>query len=102
MEIAVLRSLGLTSGGVRRTALAQSATEMLVGIGVGIPFGVIIGRAAWRSYANSIDIVPSPDTQGGWLVLFVAGAAAIVLVSALVSASRSVRPGSASILAADS
>jgi putative ABC transport system permease protein len=63
-EIGILRSLGLSSGGIARLFLAEVALLGVVGAVVGIGFGVVLSNGVLRTLAatvsNLYDVVPAP------------------------------------------
>jgi putative ABC transport system permease protein len=64
-EIGILRSLGLSSGGIARLFLAEVALLGVVGAVVGIGFGVALSNGVLRTLAatvsNLYDVVPVPS-----------------------------------------
>ncbi|MEQ1874942.1 MAG: FtsX-like permease family protein, partial [Ilumatobacteraceae bacterium] len=53
-EMAVMRSLGLSTGGLRWSVAAQATVTALVAMVVAIPVGVLVGRWAWLRYARDL------------------------------------------------
>ena len=53
-DLAVLRTLGFTTGQVVRTVLWQATTVGAVAVIVGIPLGVIVGRWTWTLLADRL------------------------------------------------
>ena len=51
-ELAVLRTLGLTSGQSRLVVVTQATVLAVIGLALGIPLGLAIGRAVWRVVAD--------------------------------------------------
>jgi predicted lysophospholipase L1 biosynthesis ABC-type transport system permease subunit len=58
LEIGILRSLGFFRRQVAFTVLWQTTTVALIGLIVGLPLGVAIGRLVWRAFANYLGVVP--------------------------------------------
>ena len=56
-EFAVLRSLGFTRGMTFGVVSSQSTTVGLVGLIVGIPLGLAVGRLAWTWVAGEVPLV---------------------------------------------
>ncbi len=56
-DVVVLRVLGLTRGQARACVAAQATTLALVGLAVGVPLGILIARALWRSVALSTPFI---------------------------------------------
>jgi hypothetical protein len=59
-DLAMLKTLGFTRRQLAAVVAWQSTTTALVGVVVGIPLGIIIGRELWTLFAQSINAVPDP------------------------------------------
>ncbi len=79
-DLAVLRTLGFTTGQVVRTVLWQASTVGVVAILIGVPLGVIVGRWTWTLLTEHLGIVPDP------LASVAAVAAVVVAVLGLSNA----------------
>ena len=82
-DLAVLRVLGFSRGQIAVTVLVQAGTVALVGSLVALPFGVALGRLAWRNVAQGIGIVSTPEVS---LLGTLGVAAGAVVVAALLAA----------------
>ena len=51
-ELAVLRTLGLTSRQSRLVVVTQASVLAVIGLALGIPLGLAVGRAVWRIVAD--------------------------------------------------
>ena len=76
-EFAVLRALGFRGRQVRQATLVQALSLSAVGVVVGVPLGLIGGRAAWRALSYDLRIGAEP-TMPWALTLGVIPATAIV------------------------
>jgi ABC-type lipoprotein release transport system permease subunit len=56
-EVAVLRALGTTRWQARVIVLTQAALIGTIGLAVGVPVGLLIGRALWRAVATSTPLI---------------------------------------------
>ena len=56
-ELAVLRSLGMTPLQVRACLGWQATTLAAVGLVVGVPLGMALGRLAWRAVADATPMI---------------------------------------------
>jgi ABC-type lipoprotein release transport system permease subunit len=59
-DLAMLRALGFTSRQLRSVVAWQASVNGLVGIVVGVPLGILLGRWLWTLFARYIDAVPEP------------------------------------------
>ena len=59
-DLAMLKTLGFTRRQLAAVVACQSTTTALVGVVVGIPLGIVIGRELWTLFARSINAVPDP------------------------------------------
>jgi hypothetical protein len=59
-DLALLKTLGFTYRQLASTIAWQATTTALIGVVVGLPFGVVIGRELWTLFARSIYAVPDP------------------------------------------
>jgi hypothetical protein len=94
-EVGLLKVLGFFRYQVASSVVWQSTTLALIGIVLGVPLGIVVGRAVWLAFANNLGVVPV-SVVPIWLIgVLVAGvlvvANLIALAPALV-ATRS-RPG---------
>jgi hypothetical protein len=80
-EAGLLRALGFVPRQIAYSVWWQTATITLVGLVVGVPAGIALGRTVWQVFARSIGVVPDPIINP-WVI----GAVAIgtfVVASAL-------------------
>ncbi len=59
-DLAMLRALGFTSRQLRSVVAWQASVNGLVGVAVGVPLGILLGRWLWTLFARYIDAVPEP------------------------------------------
>jgi ABC-type lipoprotein release transport system permease subunit len=85
-DLAVLRALGLTRWGARATLAAHGTVLALVGLVVGVPAGVLVGRAAWRAITDRVPLSFEAPTALAATVL-------VVPVVVLVANALAVWPG---------
>ena len=82
-ELALLKALGLRAGQVRAVIAWQTSTILVIAAALGVPLGILAGRWAWTSFANSIGVVPSPVVPAAFVV---AGVAALFVAGNLLAA----------------
>src|SRR6185503_15447680 len=62
-DFAVLRALGVTGRGARTVIGAQGSSIAIAGLLIGVPLGMIAGRADWRAVARRVPLAfTSPIT----------------------------------------
>jgi hypothetical protein len=71
-ESSLLKALGFVRSQLRATVFWQAVTVDVIGIAVGAPLGIVLGRAVWRIFAGNLGVVPF-TVYPGWLLAGVAG-----------------------------
>jgi hypothetical protein len=84
-DLAVLRTQGLDALGVHQIVAWQAVAVSVLGLLIGLPLGIIIGRLVWTAVASDIGVIVS--TSIPWQAL-----AATVLVVLLVDVGTSFVP----------
>lgn len=82
-EFAVLRALGVTSRSVRSVLNVQGTAVALVGLVVGVPLGVALGRVGWRLVAQRVPLTDVAPFAALALVLVVPLTVVIANVAAV-------------------
>ena len=59
-DLAILKTLGFERRDVRMTVAWQATTVAAIGLLLGLPLGVGIGRFAWNLFAEELGVVPEP------------------------------------------
>jgi ABC-type lipoprotein release transport system permease subunit len=77
-EIGLLKMLGFTNRQVISSVAWQVTTLTLVGLVIGLPLGIVAGRAVWDLFASELGVVPVAVVSPGIIALLAAG----VLVTA--------------------
>jgi predicted lysophospholipase L1 biosynthesis ABC-type transport system permease subunit len=80
-DLALLKTLGFARRQVRATVAWQATTLATVGLVVGIPFGVIVGRVVWSRIADGLGISTAATVPT--LALLLAIPAVVALVNLL-------------------
>ena len=70
-ELAVLRSMGLTPRQVRACLAWQATTLAVIGVAIGVPLGIAVGRTAWRLVTDATPMVYTEPVAVLALVLIV-------------------------------
>jgi FtsX-like permease family len=87
-ELALLRAIGCTGRQLRATVRWHALTIVGVGMVVGLPLGIALGRTTYRLFADGIGAKPLPILSAGWISL-VAGLTIIAGLAAGVAPGRS-------------
>jgi ABC-type lipoprotein release transport system permease subunit len=94
-EVGLLKVVGFVNVQVASTVAWQATTLAVVGIVIGVPFGVIAGQAVWAAFANNLGVVPVSVVPIWLIAVLVAGvlvAANLIAVAPALVATRS-KPG---------
>jgi ABC-type lipoprotein release transport system permease subunit len=59
-DLAILKTLGFERRDVRATIAWQATTVAAIGVLVGLPLGVLLGRFAWNLFATELGVVSEP------------------------------------------
>jgi predicted lysophospholipase L1 biosynthesis ABC-type transport system permease subunit len=100
-DIAVLRAIGFTRPQSWTSVTVHGTVVALAACVVGIPLGVLIGRAAWERIASSLVVVARPMAPLVLLTLVTALLLVTAIVASIVPAARAVRLKPAAVLRAD-
>jgi ABC-type antimicrobial peptide transport system permease subunit len=73
-DLALLKTLGFTQGQLAAAVAWQATTAAFVGIVIGMPLGIIMGRQLWSLFAENLNAVPDPTVPALSLVLVGVGA----------------------------
>jgi hypothetical protein len=76
-ELALLQSLGFTRRQLAASIAWQATITVGVGVVVGVPLGLVLGRALWTAFADQLDVVPQSSIPIA-LLLVVVGAALVI------------------------
>jgi putative ABC transport system permease protein len=97
-DFAILRVVGLTRGQVRATVGWQAATLASAALVIGVPAGVLLGRAAWRVFASQLGILPVVAVPPLTLAAMAAAALAVAAATAALPGESAARSAPATIL----
>ena len=76
-EVGLLRAIGFVRQQVALSVAWQTTTVAVVGIVIGIPLGVVVGRSVWRLFADNLGVLPVPVVIA-WVIAAVAGGTVLV------------------------
>lgn len=93
-DLAVLGALGFQRRQLAATVSWQATAIVLVGLVLGVPLGLVVGRLVWASVADGIGVVDDATVPvGAMAIITVAGLlVANVCAAVLVRAARRVAP----------
>jgi hypothetical protein len=100
-EFALLKAIGFTRRQLASTVAWQSTVAALLGVIVGIPVGIAVGRWLWTLFANGINAVPLPAVPVLEVTLVALGTIAFANVVALLPARIAARTPTAVLLRAE-
>ena len=94
-EASLLKVLGFVRTQITSLVSWQATTVALVGVVVGVPLGVIVGRAVWLAFANDLGAVPLAVVPIWLIGVVIAG---VIVVADLLAlgpglAAAQARPG---------
>ena len=81
-EVGLLKVLGFVNHQVVSTVSWQATTLALVGVIVGVPLGLVVGRTVWNTFANNLGAVPVAVVP---ILLIGAIAAGVLVVANLIA-----------------
>ena len=85
-ETGLLKALGFVRGQVAAVFCWQATAVALVGVAVGAPAGIAVGKVLWRIFATNFGVVPVAVVQPLSLVALVAGVLAAANLLAAIPA----------------
>lgn len=97
-DTAVLKTLGFVRRQVWAVTAWQATTMAAVALVIGIPVGIVLGRLAWRGFANALGLEPSSITAGWALVIAIPATILLANLIAAVPALLSARTQPATVL----
>jgi hypothetical protein len=100
-DLAVLKTLGFTRRQVMGTVACQAMTIAAVGLLVGLPLGLAVGRFTWNVVAESLGVVPEAVTPAVLTLLVVPAALLLANLIAVLPARIAARTRPALVLRAE-
>jgi len=83
-DLAVLRTLGFERRQLASTVVWQATTIGVVGLLVGVPLGLVVGRLVWRAVASSIGVVDDPVVPLPAVLVVIVSVLAILVLTAVL------------------
>jgi ABC-type antimicrobial peptide transport system permease subunit len=100
-DLGVVRAIGFLRREVVTSIAIQSSTLVAVGLLVGVPLGVALGRSAWSLVADGLGVAPSPTVPAVALGAVIVGGLAAAATVALWPAHRAAATAPAESLRAE-
>jgi ABC-type lipoprotein release transport system permease subunit len=100
-EAGLLKVLGFVRRQIAAVVTWQATAIILVGMVVGVPAGIAVGKVAWRLFATNVGVVPVEVVQAVPLILLAAAALAAANLLAVLPALRATRSRPADLLRAE-
>jgi hypothetical protein len=100
-DLALLKALGFTPRQLAAVIAWQSTVAAVVGLIVGVPLGIVIGRQLWTVFARNINAVPDPTVPVLSVVLVALGALVFANVVAAIPGRIAARTPTAMVLRAE-
>jgi hypothetical protein len=97
-ELALLKTLGFVRRQLAAAVAWQSSIAVAIGVVIGVPAGIVLGRTLWDLFAHEIDAVPVPSVPGLVIVLIVVGAILVANVVATIPGRMAARTSTALVL----
>jgi hypothetical protein len=100
-DLALLKTFGFTRAQLATVIAWQSTVAVLVGTVVGVPLGILMGRALWSDFARGIHAVPQPTVPTLAIAVVSVGAVVLANVVAAIPAIEAARTRTALLLQAE-
>jgi ABC-type lipoprotein release transport system permease subunit len=100
-DLAVLRMLGFTNRQLAAVVAWQSTVAVGIATIVGVPVGIVVGRALWTRFADAIHVVPQPTAPVASIVLIAIGALLLANIVAAIPARSAARTPATLLLRAE-
>ena len=97
-DLALLQVFGFERAQVAGSIICQACIFAAVGIVVGTPLGLVIGRFAWQHIAGALGVATDPAIPVRAIVLTTCGVVAVAVVAALSPAALAARLRPAEVL----
>ena len=97
-DLAVLEVLGASRRALRSVGTFQALTVAAIALLVGVPLGVVTGRAAWSALADAYGTVAEPVVPLGSLALAAAAVVTLAALAGWLPTARALRHRPADIL----
>lgn len=97
-DLALLKTLGFTHRAIAVTVAWQSSVAVALGTIVGVPLGVVAGRAWWTLFADAAHVIPQPAVPVTTIIGIILGAALLAIALAYLPGRAAARTPVALVL----
>jgi ABC-type lipoprotein release transport system permease subunit len=97
-DLALLKSLGFTRRQLAAVVAWQASVAVAIGVIIGVPLGIVAGRALWNRFANALHVVPQPTIPTLTIALIAIGALVLANLVAAIPGLQAARPSTATLL----
>lgn len=97
-DLAILKVIGFRRRQLRETVVIQGVIVAALGVAIGLPLGIALGRTSWSIVASGLHIVEDPTFPVAPLLLLPPLAVALAIVLALAPARRAAELSPALVL----
>jgi ABC-type lipoprotein release transport system permease subunit len=97
-ELGLLKTLGFTGRQLAASVAWQSSVSAAIGVVIGMPLGIALGRWLWTLFAKEISAFPEPTVPAFSMVLVALGALVFANVVAAVPGRLAARTKTALVL----
>jgi hypothetical protein len=97
-ELALFKTLGFTRRQLAATVAWQASISVALGVIIGIPLGIVTGRALWNRFAAALHVVPQATAPVPAIALIAAGALLLANLVAAVPGRQAARTETAVLL----
>ncbi len=100
-DFALLKTLGFTRRQLAAAVAWQSSAIAAVGLLIGVPAGIALGRLLWLAFAHQMSAVPDPTVPAGSIALAAVAALVLANLVAAVPGRQAARTPAAEVLRAE-
>jgi ABC-type lipoprotein release transport system permease subunit len=97
-DLAILKTLGYRRGQVRATVAWHATTVAVIGLAVGIPLGIVVGRLVWAQVADGLGVSTSATIPAPALLVVAVVVLLLVNLAAALPARAAARTRPAVVL----
>jgi hypothetical protein len=100
-DLALLKTFGFTQRQLSATVAWQATLDAVVGVVLGIPIGILVGRELWTLFARNINAVPDPTVPVLSVILVGVGTLIFTNLVAVLPGRSAARTSTALVLRAE-